>query len=233
MSKPAHVFILTGAGISAESGLQTFRDKGGLWAKYDWRALATPDAFARDPAHVLEFYDLRRQAVRQAQPNPAHEAIARLQQRFRGRVTLVTQNVDDLHERADSPEVIHMHGSHLTARCCACDHRWPAPSQLRVSDPCPACGARPCRPDVVWFGEIPHHLDQIAEALADCDLFVAIGTSGTVQPAASLAHAARAAGAHTLALNLQRTENSNLFDETRLGPASRIVPEWVERMLAC
>lgn len=232
MSKPAHVFILTGAGISAESGLQTFRDKGGLWAKYDWRELATPDAFARDPARVLEFYDLRRRAVRQAQPNPAHEAIARLQRRFRGRVTLVTQNVDDLHERAGSRAVIHMHGSHLVARCCACDHRWPAPARMRVSDTCPACGAHPCRPDVVWFGEIPHHLERIAEALADCDLFVAIGTSGTVQPAASFAQAARAAGAHTLALNLERAENGDLFDTSRLGPASRIVPEWVDEMLA-
>lgn len=228
MSKPgAHIVILTGAGISAESGLGTFRDVGGLWSRYDWRDLATPEGFARDPGFVLDFCNWRRERVRAAKPNPAHLALARLQRDWEGEVTLVTQNVDDLHEQAGSAPVIHMHGSHLTARCAACGHRWPAPREMAPEDPCPACGAEAARPDVVWFGETPHHLETIGAALAAADLFVAIGTSGTVYPAAGFAGAARAAGARTLMLNLEPAENADLFDEARHGPASRIVPDWV------
>jgi len=228
MSKPpAHIVILTGAGISAESGLGTFRDVGGLWSRYDWRDLATPEGFERDPGFVLEFYNWRRQNVRKARPNPAHEALARLAMDWPGRVTLVTQNVDDLHERAGSPEVVHMHGTHLTALCAACAHRWPAPDEMRPEDRCPVCDARQTRPDVVWFGETPYHMGRIAQALNAADLFVSIGTSGTVYPAAGFAAAAKSAGAETLELNLEPSENAGLFDTARHGPASETVPAWV------
>lgn len=232
MSKPRHIAILTGAGISAESGLGTFRDVGGIWSRYDWRDLATPEGFARDPAFVLDFYNWRRETVRASEPNEAHRALALLQGEWHGPVTLVTQNVDDLHERAGSPDVIHMHGTHLTALCAACNQRWPAPEVMRPADPCPACDAPRTRPDVVWFGETPYHLDRIGAALTSCDLFVSIGTSGTVYPAAGFASTARAAGARTLELNLEPSGNAGLFDEAHHGKASRIVPDWVARLLA-
>lgn len=156
MLQPAdHIVILTGAGISAESGLGTFRDVGGLWSRYDWRNLATPEGFARDPGFVLNFYNWRRERVREARPNAAHLALARLERDWPGRVTLVTQNVDDLHEQAGSREVVHMHGTHLSALCAACGHRWPAPAVMAPDDPCPACAKARTRPDVVWFGEMP------------------------------------------------------------------------------
>lgn len=232
MSKPAaHIVILTGAGISAESGLGTFRDVGGLWSRYDWRDLATPEGFARDPGFVLDFYNWRRERVRAAEPNPAHRALARLQQGWPGRVTLVTQNVDDLHERGGSPAVIHMHGTHLTALCAACGHRWPAPEVMTRADPCPACTKARTRPDVVWFGETPYHMDRIAADLSSADLFVSIGTSGTVYPAAGFAAAARASGARTLEINLEPSDNARLFDEARHGRASDLVPAWVDDLL--
>ncbi|GAB4390950.1 NAD-dependent deacylase [Albidovulum sp.] len=233
MSKsPRRITILTGAGISAESGLGTFRDVGGLWSRHDWRDLATPRAFARDPGFVLDFYNWRRAAVRAARPNPAHLALARLERDWPGEVTLITQNVDDLHERAGSRAVIHMHGTHLRALCAACGHRWPAPEVMAPDDPCPACAAPRSRPDVVWFGEMPYHMDRIAAALEATDLFVSIGTSGTVQPAAGFAAAARAAGARTLSLNLEPSRNAAAFDDSRFGPAAEIVPPWVEELLA-
>ena len=226
-----HIVILTGAGISAESGLGTFRDVGGLWSRYDWRDLATPEGFARDPRFVMEFYNWRRERVRDANPNAAHSALAKLERGWTGPVTLVTQNVDDLHEQAGSRDVIHMHGTHLTALCASCDHRWPAPDVMTPDDPCPACAKRATRPDVVWFGETPYHLDRIEAALNSATLFVSIGTSGTVYPAAGFAAAARRAGAQTLELNLEPSENAALFEEARHGPASEIVPDWVEDLL--
>ncbi|MCV2871085.1 NAD-dependent deacylase [Defluviimonas sp. WL0050] len=231
MSKPDHIVILTGAGISAESGLGTFRDVGGIWSRYDWRDLATPEGFARDPDFVLDFYNWRREKVRAVKPNPAHLALARLARHWQGPVTLITQNVDNLHEQAGSPEVIHMHGTHLTALCAACGHRWPAPEVMRATDPCPECARPRARPDVVWFGETPYHLNRIGEALTCAGLFVSIGTSGTVYPAAGFAAAARAAGARTLELNLEPSQNATVFDESRHGRASEIVPEWVAEML--
>ncbi len=232
MSKPnPHIVILTGAGISAESGLGTFRDVGGLWSRYDWRDLATPEGFARDPGFVLAFYNWRRERVRAARPNPAHVPLARLQRHWRGGVTLITQNVDDLHEEAGSEDVIHMHGTHLRALCAACGHRWPAPETMAASDPCPACARPATRPDVVWFGETPYHMDRIGRALTGAGLFVSIGTSGTVYPAAGFAAAARQAGARTCELNLEPSENAGHFDEARHGPASRVVPDWVASLL--
>ncbi len=230
MSKPP-IVILTGAGISAESGLGTFRDVGGLWSRYDWRDLATPEGFARDPGFVLDFYNWRRARVRGAEPNAAHVALARLERDYGGPVTLITQNVDDLHERAGHHAVIHMHGTHLTALCAACGHRWPAPEVMGLNDPCPACTASRTRPDVVWFGETPYHMDRIAAALATSGLFLSVGTSGTVYPAAGFAAAARAAGARTVELNLEPSRNATLFEEAQHGPASEIVPAWVDRLV--
>ena len=231
-----NIFALTGAGISAESGLGTFRDKGGLWSKFDPMKLATPEAFARNPPDVHAFYNMRRQNLVEAQPNAAHHALARLEIGLaeRGsRLVLCTQNIDDLHERAGSGSVIHMHGELLKARCTACNTVVPWRTDLGVADPCPACGnAGSLRPDVVWFGEMPMHMDEIYGALADADLFVAIGTSGSVYPAAGFVEEARAAGVRTCEINLEPSDNARRFDSARYGPASAAVPQWVHEVLA-
>ncbi len=225
--------ILTGAGISAESGVATFRDADGLWARYDWRALATPEAFAADPDAVHEFYNARRLQLPQVAPNAAHLALARLQRDYPGEVAIVTQNVDDLHERAGAAEVVHMHGELAKARCAACGAVVGWTGALSRADSCAACGAAGrMRPHIVWFGEIPHHMERIAALLAECDLFAAIGTSGAVWPAAGFVEAAREAGAETVELNLADSEISARFDETRRGPAGETVPRWVDELLA-
>ncbi len=225
------IAILTGAGISAESGLGTFRDKGGLWSQYDLEEVATPEGFARNPALVHEFYNARRANCLGAAPNAAHVALARLQREWPGKVTLITQNVDDLHERAGASDVIHMHGTLAGALCAACGHRWRAPREMQASDACPACGAQATRPDIVWFGEVPYHMEAIGAALAGCDLFVAIGTSGQVHPAAGFVAEARAHGAETLEINLERSEVSGAFDRLLPGKASESVPAWVAEIL--
>jgi len=232
-----NIFILTGAGISAESGLGTFRDKQGegIWAKFDPMKLATPEAFARNPSEVLAFYDLRRRNLLSAKPNAAHLALARLESRLierGGRLTLVTQNIDDLHERAGSRRVIHMHGELLKARCGACEAIRLWRDDLTVTQACPACGrAGTMRPHVVWFGEMPLALDSIDRALRKADLFVAIGTSGAVYPAAGFVAEARGYGLATCELNLEAADNADLFDEQRLGLASETVPAWVEELV--
>jgi NAD-dependent deacetylase len=227
-----NLVILTGAGVSAESGIDTFRDAGGLWEQHRVEDVATPEAFARDPDLVLRFYDARRAAIQGKAPNAAHEALARLDAGWPGELLIVTQNVDDLHERAGATRLIHMHGEHLNAWCTACDirSRWIAP--LLDRPPCPACGAAGAlRPDIVWFGEMPYRMEEIYHALNHADLFVSIGTSGAVYPAAGFVREARAAGAATLELNLEPSEGSHWFDEARHGPASVLVPAWVEEML--
>lgn len=224
--------VLTGAGVSAESGLGTFRDAGGLWAQHDLADVATPEGFARDPARVHAFYNARRVRMRAAAPNAAHVALARLAAALGDRLTLVTQNIDALHERAGAAGTVHMHGQIDRALCAACGHRWDAPDTMAPSDPCPACGRPATRPDVVWFGEMPYHMDRIGNALAACDLFVAIGTSGSVYPAAGFVAEARAAGARTLELNLEPSDTARLFHDRRLGPATDVVPAWVAAMLA-
>jgi NAD-dependent deacetylase len=234
---PTNIFILTGAGISAESGLGTFRDKkgGGIWAKFDPMKLATPEAFARDPETVLAFYDLRRRDLLNATPNAAHVALARLEAALTERgdgLTLVTQNIDDLHERAGSHRVIHMHGELLKARCCACEAVRPWLDDLTVAHACSDCGhLGALRPHVVWFGEMPLAMDLIGRALRKADLFVAIGTSGAVYPAAGFVAEARAYGLRTCEINLEAADNADLFDEQRLGAASETVPAWVEEVL--
>jgi NAD-dependent deacetylase len=230
-----HVVVLTGAGISAESGLGTFRDKGGLWARYDPMTLATPEAFARDPALVQAFYDARRRNLLDAAPNAAHAALVRLDKELAdrgGRLTLVTQNVDDLHERAGSRSVLHMHGELLKARCLACRAVSPWRADITPVDRCPVCGVGGLRPHVVWFGEMPLGMDAIEAALADADLFVAIGTSGSVYPAAGFVAAARRHGARTCELNLEPSDTAGLFEERHHGPATAVVPTWVEATLA-
>lgn len=224
------IVILTGAGISAESGLGTFRDEGGLWAQHAIEDVATPEAFARDPALVHAFYNARRKQAAEAGPNPAHAALARLE-REAGEMLIVTQNVDDLHERAGSRNVIHMHGRLAGALCHGCGHRWDAPLEMQPSDRCPACQAQATRPDVVWFGEIPYGMEVIDPALAAADLFISIGTSGQVYPAAAYAQHASRMGARVLELNMQPSANARDFDAGRYGPASEIVPAWVEEYL--
>ena len=234
---PINVFVLTGAGISAESGLGTFRDRDGqgIWTRFDPMKLATPEAFARDPDAVLAFYDRRRRNLLNAEPNPAHRALARLELALTargGHVTLVTQNIDDLHERAGSRRVIHIHGELLKARCQRCGAVRPWPEDLSPADACPDCGrAGGLRPHVVWFGEMPMRMDDIDRALRNADLFVAIGTSGTVYPAAGLVDEARAHGLRTCEINLEAADNADLFDEQRYGAASETVPAWVEELV--
>ena len=232
MSSIRNIVILTGAGISAESGIDTFRDAGGLWEQHRVEDVATPEAFVRDPDLVLNFYDMRRAALAGVEPNAAHDALARLTQEFAGNALIVTQNVDDLHERAGAQNVLHMHGELKSALCTACGARSPWDAPMADRPPCPACGTSSLRPDVVWFGEMPYEMDRIYAALRDADLFVSIGTSGAVYPAAGFVRDARELGARTLELNLDRGEGSHWFDESRQGRAGALVPEWVDEVLA-
>jgi NAD-dependent deacetylase len=226
-----NIVILTGAGISAESGLRTFRAEDGLWEDHRVEDVASPGGFRRDPELVQRFYDERRKNVLAAGPNPAHTALARLDRDWSGELLIVTQNIDDLHERAGAKRVLHMHGEALSVWCLACNarHRWEG--TLRDGPPCPACGAAAMRPDIVWFGEMPYQMERIFAAIARADLFVSIGTSGAVYPAAGFVQQANSSGARTLELNLERSQGSGWFDESRLGPASALVPQWVEELL--
>jgi len=232
---PGNIVILTGAGISKESGLDTFRDPGGIWAKVKLEDVATPEAFHRDPALVHRFYNARRERLQSGDilPNAAHRALARLEREWPGEVTLVTQNIDDLHDRAGSRNLIHMHGELLKARCPTCNAvlHWPWP--LSVASPCPSCRFEGLRPHVVWFGEVPFEMRRIYAALDKAAMFVSIGTSGNVYPAAGLvAYALEKGVERCVELNLEPSEGSRLFDERVYGPATEVVPTWVERLLA-
>jgi NAD-dependent deacetylase len=232
---PPSIVILTGAGISKESGLDTFRHADGIWARVRLEDVATPEAFARDPARVHEFYNHRRARLLEAEiaPNAAHLALARLEREWPGESLLVTQNVDNLHERAGSTRLLHMHGALLKSRCTHCRTTAACSVDLSVADLCPACGrGGGMRPDIVWFGEMPMHMDEIARALDEADLFVSIGTSGNVYPAAGFAQEARAAGARCVELNLEPSAGISVFHEAIYGPASKIVPAFVARLLA-
>lgn len=231
MDRP-NIVVLTGAGISAESGIATFRGPGGLWEGYRVEDVCTPEALARDPALVHRFYDLRRAALSTVEPNAAHRALARLDAEWPGELLLVTQNVDDLQERAGATRLLHMHGELKSALCAACGSRATWAGALPPATVCPGCGAPALRPDIVFFGEMPYDMDRIEAALADCDLFVSIGTSGAVYPAAGFVQTARHWGAATLEINLEPSQGSFLFEESRMGPASVLVPEWVDGLLA-
>jgi NAD-dependent deacetylase len=227
------VVILTGAGVSAESGLATFRGPDGLWEGHRVEDVCTPEAFRRDPALVHAFYDARRERLGSVEPNAAHLALARLDVEWRGELLLVTQNVDDLHERAGSKRLIHMHGQLASAWCTACDRRFPWKGEMGEDAICPACAVQGrVRPDIVWFGEMPYEMDRIDEALQHCDLFVSIGTSGAVYPAAGFVQTARYCGAMTLEINLEPSLGSHLFDESRTGRAGDLVPQFVNELLA-
>lgn len=225
------IVILTGAGISAESGLGTFRDKDGLWTRHRLEDVATPEGFARDPDLVHGFYNARRVQAAKAVPNAAHLALARLEAEFAGGVTIITQNVDGLHVAAGSRNVLAMHGTLAGALCAGCGHRWAAADVMGRDTPCPACAALAARPDVVWFGEMPYHMDAIWDLLRAADLFAAIGTSGQVYPAAAFVQDADRAGAHTVEINLEPSAIVSDFAEVRTGRASDIVPRWVDEIL--
>lgn len=227
-----NIVVLTGAGVSAESGLATFRGPDGLWEGHRVEDVCTPEAFRRDPALVHSFYDARRAKLGTVQQNAAHEALARLDAEWPGEFLLVTQNVDDLHERAGSKRLIHMHGELTKGWCLACDERFAWAGPMGEGAFCPNChvGGR-VRPDIVWFGEMPYGMDRIDDALRRCDLFVSIGTSGAVYPAAGYVQTARYCGAKTLEINLEPSLGSVFFDESRTGPAGELVPNWVDELL--
>ncbi|TRW14397.1 NAD-dependent deacylase [Glacieibacterium frigidum] len=231
MNRPRNIVVLTGAGISAESGIETFRAADGLWAQHRIEDVCTPGGFRRNPGLVQGFYDMRRAALAGVVPNAAHEALALLDAEWPGEFLLVTQNVDDLHDRAGSKRLLHMHGELKRALCTACGAASPWDAPLSNSPPCPRCGATRLRPDIVWFEEMPYHMDAIDAALSSCDLFVSIGTSGAVYPAAGFVSQARRAGAATLELNLDPSAGTPLFGEARHGPASVLVPAWVDELL--
>jgi len=226
------IVVLTGAGISAESGVPTFRDSGGLWEGYSVEDVATPEGFKRDPAAVLRFYDARRRGAASALPNAAHRALARLEGALGDSLLVVTQNVDDLHERAGSRNLVHMHGELRRALCVMCGARPQWDGDLNDRPPCPECGERMLRPDVVWFGELPYELDLIENAVVACDVFASIGTSGAVYPAAGYVALAAAFGARTIELNLEPTDAAVPFDEARIGRATEIVPVWVDEIVS-
>lgn len=226
------IVVLTGAGISAESGVPTFRGSDGLWEGERIEDVATPGGFRRDPALVQRFYDARRAHLATVTPNAAHLALARLERRLGAGFLLVTQNVDDLHERAGSERLVHMHGELKRALCLVCGaaRAWEGP--LGVPHACGACGVRDrLRPDIVWFGEMPYAMERIEAAIATCDLFVSVGTSGAVYPAAGFVDWARTCGARTLEMNLDASAVSGVFDESRRGPAGVLVPAWVREVV--
>ena len=225
------IVVLTGAGISAESGVPTFRDTDGLWEGHRVEDVATPEAYDLKPTTVHRFYDARRASLAAVEPNAAHLALARLEGSLGDRLLVVTQNIDDLHERAGSTRVLHMHGQLNSALCRGCRQRTPWSDDLVDHPPCPRCGVSELRPDVVWFGEIPYEMDRIHGALLRADLFVSIGTSGAVYPAAGFVQAAASYGARTLELNLQPSEGTAFFAEARHGPAGELVPAWVESLV--
>ena len=230
-----NIVILTGAGISAESGIQTFRASDGLWHNHRIEDVATPEGFKRNPALVHEFYNERRRQLHESaiQPNAAHIALARLERKFPGKVLLVTQNVDDLHERAGSQNLIHMHGELNKVRCNKTERVYECHTDVDTKTPCECCPTiGHLRPHIVWFGEMPFQMETIYDALIDCDLFISIGTSGNVYPAAGFVQVANETGAHTIELNLDPSQTSDRFTESKLGKASVLVPQYVDELLA-
>ncbi len=228
----ARLVILTGAGVSAESGVPTFRDSNGLWEGHRIEEVAAPEAFRANPALVHHFYNLRRAALKTVAPNAAHEALAQLETTWEDEFLLITQNVDDLHERAGSSKLIHMHGELRRARCLRCGAVMPWEENTELDSICPACEKKGgIRPHIVWFGEMPLEMDRIFTALEGAELFIAIGTSGVVYPAAGFVNTARTAGARCIEINPVSTEISPAFHEHRIGPATVEVAGLVKELL--
>lgn len=228
-----NIVILTGAGVSAESGLATFRGPDGLWEGHRVEDVCTPEAYRRDPGLVHAFYDARREKLATVDPNAAHAALARLDAEWPGELLLVTQNVDDLHERAGSKRLLHMHGELTSGWCLACDQKFAWEGPMGEGAACRSCKATgQVRPDIVWFGETPYDMERIDDALRSCDMFVSIGTSGAVYPAAGFVQTARYCGAQTLEMNLEPSHGSYLFEESRTGKAGELVPAWVSEVLS-
>jgi len=228
------IVILTGAGISRESGLDTFRDADGVWARVRLEDVATPEGFARDPKRVHDFYNARRASLLDpaVQPNAAHIALARLEREWPWPLLLVTQNIDDLHERAGSINVVHMHGELRKVRCDQCAAVYDRLSDLDFQSACDGCGeVGRMRPDVVWFGEMPLEMERIEDAIERSALFISIGTSGNVYPAAGFVRLANQFGAKTIELNLEPSEGAVFFDDTKIGPATMLVPDYVTELL--
>lgn len=232
MSKAKHIVVLTGAGISAESGIRTFRAADGLWENHRIEDVATPEAFIRDPQLVHRFYNLRRRHLLSGiEPNAAHKALAELGRRQDGHFTLITQNIDDLHQRSGSA-CLAMHGELLKIRCQKTGQLFEHQNDSAIDDPCPCCNeAGNLRPHVVWFGEMPLFMTEIDHALRQCDLFIAIGTSGHVYPAAGFCQTAKYHGAHTVELNLEPSNIASVFDEQHYGPASEVVPRFLSTIM--
>lgn len=234
MTQYQNIVILTGAGISAESGIQTFRASDGLWEGHRIEEVATPEGFEANPQLVQDFYNARRAQLNSGtvHPNAAHKALAELEQHSAANVLLVTQNVDDLHERAGSRQLIHMHGELNKVRCSHNEEVFEWKGELAVDEVCPCCGERgTLRPHIVWFGEMPFQMERIYDALMKCDLFLSIGTSGNVYPAAGFVEVAAEAGAHTVELNIESTLINEHFNEFVNGPASEVVPVYVDNIL--
>ncbi len=233
MDRLSNIVILTGAGVSAESGLQTFRAADGLWEGHRVEDVATPEAFVRNPALVHQFYDARRARLGEVEPNAAHIALARLDAEWLGDLLLVTQNVDDLHERAGARRLLHMHGEVRKGWCLRCNERFAWEGAMGEEAVCPTCEtAGMVRPDIVWFGEMPYDMERIEKALMKADLFVSIGTSGAVYPAAGFVQTAKYRGARTLEINLEPSQGSVFFDESRMGRAAELVPAFVAEVLS-
>ncbi|NNN43731.1 MULTISPECIES: Sir2 family NAD+-dependent deacetylase [Vibrio] len=230
-----NIVVLTGAGISAESGIQTFRAQDGLWENHRIEDVATPEGFERDPDLVQTFYNQRRRKLQSTTiaPNAAHIALGELEKKLHGQVTIITQNIDNLHERGGSHNVIHMHGELLKARCSVSNQVIEQQDDLNMGDLCHCCQIpQQLRPHIVWFGEMPLRMGDIYTALEQADLFISIGTSGVVYPAAGFVHDARMHGAHTIEINLEPSAVESEFAEKRYGKASIEVPRLVEELLA-
>ena len=224
------IVVLTGAGVSAESGIRTFRAADGLWENHRVEDVATPEAFERDPATVYRFYNERRAQLLsdEIKPNLAHQALAKFAADSSHDLTIVTQNIDNLHERGGSTGVIHMHGELLKARCVKTEQRLVVNGDFDGNDKCECCQpSQAIRPDIVWFGEIPFHMDEIEQALFDCDLFISLGTSGNVYPAAGFVAVAKQAGARTVELNLEPSSTNAQFDEHHYGLATEVLPAFL------
>lgn len=227
-----NIVVLTGAGISAESGISTFRDSGGLWEKHDIQDIATPEGYRRNPELVLKFYNTRRSDLKAVEPNKAHYALTDLEKAHDGSVLIVTQNVDNLHERAGSENLIHMHGELNKIRCVKCNTVFFTTDDIFLDSVCENCASKgSLRPHIVWFGEMPFDMDAITGALSKCDLFISIGTSGAVYPAAGFVQYTNAAGAHTVELNLETSQGASSFKERIYGKATEVVPAYIAKLL--